>query len=302
MKALITGGGGFIGAWIVARLIEAGVTPRVFDLADDRRVLREIAGGTIAARTEWKTGDVGDTDAVVRAAAGCDAIIHLAALLTPACRADPVLGARVNLIGTVNAFLAARAHGIRRVLYMSSVGVFGAGGGDAPAPTTLYGAYKLGAEHAARAFYEDDGVSSIGFRPYIVYGPGREVGMSAGPSLACRAAAAGQAYTIPFTGSADMIHVADVAEAFHLALSADVTGAHVVNLWGERAAVAGIIAAIRAVCPGARIAADGPPMPIVPPPADDAARRLLPGWRPRPLARGIAETIDHYAATRAEPR
>jgi nucleoside-diphosphate-sugar epimerase len=294
MKILVTGGGGFIGAWIVSRIMAAGHDARVFDLADDRRIMREIAGADAAARLDWICGDIADTATVEKAAAGCGAIIHLAGLLTPACRANPVLGAQVNLIGTLNAFLAARAHGIGKVLYLSSVGVFGPQGGDEPKPTTLYGAFKLGGEFAASAFFIDDGIASIGFRPYVVYGPGREGGLSAGPSLACRAAARGEAYTIPFTGLTDLIHVEDVAEAFRIALAREISGAGIVNLWGERADENGVLSAIRAVVPDAGISASGPPMPIVPPSVDDSARRLLPGWKARSLAAGVADTITFY--------
>lgn len=302
MRVLVTGGGGFIGAWIVRALAAAGHEPRIFDLGSDRRILRFIAGDALAGRTEWVSGDIADTAAVEAAAEGTDAVIHLAGLLTPACRADPVLGAKVNLIGTLNAFLAARRHGIGRVLYMSSIGVFGPEGGALPAPTTLYGAFKLGGEYAARAFHADDRIASIGFRPYVVYGPGREAGLSAGPSLAARAVARGEAYTIPFTGTVDLIHVEDVADAFLRALTVPLDGAAVVNLWGERLDAAGMLAAIRAARPDARIAAEGPSMPIEPPPADGEAVRLLPGFSSRRFANGFAASVAFLEQAEREAR
>ena len=60
------------------------------------------------------------------------------------------------------------------------------------APTTLYGTYKLANEGTARVFWADEGVASIGIRPYVVYGVGRDQGMTAGPSLAMAAAARGE--------------------------------------------------------------------------------------------------------------
>lgn len=294
MKVLITGGAGFIGAWIVKRLCAAGMTPVVFDLAVNRRVIAEIAGPEIADMVAFHVGDIADTAAVIDAAKGCDSIIHLAGLLTPACRADPVKGASVNLIGTLNVFLAARAHGLKRVLYMSSVGVFGPDGGDVPQPTTLYGAFKLAGEFSARAFFEDEGIASIGFRPYVVYGPGREHGLSAGPSLACRAAAEGKPYTIPFTGTVDLIHADDVAAAFEQALAGETRGAEVVTLFGVAADENAILASIRAAAPASRIDAAGAPMPISAPRPDGVSARLLPGWAPRSLDEGIADTIAFY--------
>ena len=166
-----------------------------------------------------------DTDTVMSAAEGCDIVAHLAAILTPACRDNPIRGAEINLIGTLNMFLAARRHGMGRVVYMSSAGVFGPDNGHTPFPTTHYGAFKLACEGAARAYYADHGISSIGFRPFVVYGPGRESGGSAGPSLAARAAAWGEAYTIPFSGASGLVYVDDVAAAYEAAVLREIDDA-----------------------------------------------------------------------------
>ncbi len=294
MKVLVTGGGGFIGAWIIKRLVDIGHSPVVFDLGENRKTLREIAGDGVSVSLPWIKGDIADSQAVNDAAKDCKAILHLAGLLTPACQANPVLGAQVNVIGTLNVFLAARSLGLSKVLTMSSMGVFGPEGGDRPSPTTLYGAFKYGGEFAARAFYADHGISSIAFRPYVVYGPGREGGLSAGPSIACKAAARREDYTIPFSGEIDLIHVDDVADAFLQALEAPVEGAHAVNLWGEGSDVGGVVEAIRQAEPGSRINFAGPPMPIVMPSRDDAVKALLPNWKPRSLDQGVFDTIAHY--------
>ena len=118
---------------------------------------------------------------------------------------------------------------------MSSAGVFGPTDGDVPFPTTLYGAFKLAGEGCARAFWEDHRIPSVGFRPLVVYGPGRELGLTAGPTLACRAAARGEAYVIPFSGATDFIYVDDVAAAFVAPVQRALSGAAVHNLLGVRA-------------------------------------------------------------------
>jgi UDP-glucose 4-epimerase len=296
MRTLVTGGGGFIGAWILRAIASAGFTPVVLDRSEDRSKVREIAGAEFAAALDWVPTDIADTAAVVEAAKGCGRIIHLAGLLTPACRADPILGAQVNLIGTLNAFLAAREHGIPSVVYMSSAGVFGPDGGPDPHPTTLYGAYKLASEHSARAFGKDHRIASIGFRPYVVYGPGRDGGLSAGPTLACRAAARGEAYTMPITGGFDMIHVADVADAFVAALQMPLDDAYVVNLLGHRCAADDVVASIKRIVPGARITCAGDPMPISCPDSDPTLTRLYPNWKPTDIETGLRSTIDFYRA------
>lgn len=293
MRVLLSGGSGFIGAWIIRRLLARGVAVRVLDARDDRRLLREIAGPASDA-VEWRVGDVSDTDTVMAAAEGCDIAAHLAAILTPACRDNPIRGAEINLIGTLNMFLAAKRHGMGRVVYMSSAGVFGPDNGHTPFPTTHYGAFKLACEGSARAFWEDDAIASIGFRPLVVYGPGREVGLTAGPTLACRAAARGESYTIPFSGATDLIFVDDVAAAFEAALLTPFTGAHAFTLPGEMMEVGAVVDTIRAQVPGADIRAEGPLLPIAADLTPGNIAELLPGLPHTSVSAGIAATIAHY--------
>ncbi len=292
---LITGGAGFLGGWLLKALAAKGQSVRVFDRTDNRAVLRSIAG-PLADEVQWVTGDVTDTAAVKAAAQGCAAIIHLAALLTPACKADPILGAQVNLIGTLNVFEAAKAHGLKRVVYASSAAVFGPDDGLMPLPVTQYGVFKLACEGSARAYWHDCGLASIGFRPTIVYGPGRESGLTADVTLACREAVAGRAYTIGFSGAQDFVYVADAAAAFAAAALADYDGAHAFSLIGGTADVGEVAAAIRTEVPGAALTIDGPPVPMAPVIAETPYTPLL-GPLPRtPLAQGIAQTVAFYRA------
>lgn len=84
MRILVTGGAGFIGAWLVKGLFTAGLDVRVFDRSEDRRVCRQVLGERAEA-IDWICGDISDAKALREAASGCDQIAHLAALLTPAC-------------------------------------------------------------------------------------------------------------------------------------------------------------------------------------------------------------------------
>ena len=199
MRVLITGGGGFIAGWIMKRLLGEGVAVRSLDLSNSPPISMSILGSA-ATSVEWHAGDIANAQAVEDAAQGCDLVMHLAAILTPACAADPLRGCDILLGGTLNVFEAARKLGHKHVLYMSSAGVYGPDQGRTPEPTTLYGAFKLAGEGVARAYFTDYGIASAGFRPLVVYGPGRESGLTAGPSLACKAAAEGTDYVIPFGG------------------------------------------------------------------------------------------------------
>ena len=294
MLTLITGGGGFLGAWVIRRLSSSGGKVRVLDVHRDRRRLAEIAGAEVAREVEWHVGDIAEFETVLEALSGCDSVIHLAGLLTPACRRDPLRGARTNVIGTLNVFEAARAREIRRVAYTSSGGVFGPKDEAHPFPWTHYGAFKLANEGNARAYWLDSHIASVGIRPFVVYGPGREDGLTAGITLACRAAATGESYTIPLSGEAALVFVDDVAAAFEAAVTALIEGAHTLNLTGTVATMEDVIASIRRTVPAARIGYEGPPLPSSPRARNEFANGLLPLGQERDLDEGIAETIDFY--------
>lgn len=116
-----------------------------------------------------------------------------------------MLGALVNVAGTTVAFEAVRRHKtqVAGLVYASSAAVWGAPSayspgpvaeGAAPKPTTLYGVYKLANEGTARIYWQDHGVASIGLRPNVVWGPGRDQGLTSPPSKALLAAALGRPY------------------------------------------------------------------------------------------------------------
>lgn len=293
LRILCTGGAGFLGAWIAKRLLEAGHSVRILDRSDDGRLARAIAGSASSA-IEWRAADVTRAADVLEAAENCDAIIHLAALLTPACRADPIRGANVNLNGTINVFEAARQLSLKRVVYASSAGVFGPDDGAVPHPMTLYGTFKLACEGVARAYAADYGIVSVGFRPLTVYGPGREHGASAGPSIACRMAAERKPYAIPFTGMTDIIFVDDVAAAFVAAATREIAGAHVLNLRGTLASIDHIVRVIRRLEPRAEIRAEGDVPPIAAELEAHDVEAVLGNLPNTSLEDGIARTIEFY--------
>src|ERR1044072_6533192 len=125
----ITGAQGCIGSWIVKALIERGDQVVVFVRSVDSRRLAAIMPAEDVARVQFVSADITDVTAV-RAAleqSGARRVIHLAGLQVPTCKADPVAGAFVNVIGTLNVFEAARAAAAEQVIYASSAAVFGEG-------------------------------------------------------------------------------------------------------------------------------------------------------------------------------
>ena len=190
-RTLVTGALGCIGAWTIKALLDDGEDPVGFDLGSDDSRLRLILDEEERERVTLVPGDVTDEGALGRALDEHEIthVVHLAALQVPFCRADPVRGAHVNVRGTVVVFEAvkARSDQIPGLAYASTTAVYNASDpSPAPesggtAPSTLYGVYKLANEGTARVFWHDDGVASIGIRPYVVYGPGRDQGMTSGP-------------------------------------------------------------------------------------------------------------------------
>lgn len=275
-RFLVTGAAGCIGAWTVRLLLEAGVPVIASDVTADLRRFRLVCLGGEGSPPDFVPLDVtraADVAAVVREHA-ITHIVHLAGLQMPSCAADPPLGALVNVTGTVNVFEAARAAGRRIGLaYASSGAVFGNGAGYAGgmvgdgsplAPDSHYGVYKAANEGTARVYAASHGLGSIGLRPFVVYGPGRDQGLTSGPSVAMLAAAAGVPYRIGFSGSLLLTHAADCAAAFIAAAraAAGASDAVCLNVPGHRASVAGVVDLIEQILPGSRELISFEPAPI----------------------------------------
>jgi len=293
---LVTGAAGCIGAWVVAGLVQRGQRPVVFDLSEDRRRLRLLLSEEQAAAVKWLKGDLTDTAAVERAVgdSGAAAIIHLAALQVPFCKADPVLGARVNVVGHVNVFEAARKRGVKRLVYASSIAALPVEGGAYQA--NLYGVYKAADEGIARIYAQDWGVASVGLRPHTVYGPGRDQGLTSAPTKAMLAAAAEKPYTVPFRGTLNFQYVGEVAEIFIRCAEAEVTTGHsdVYDLQGTKATVEAVVDRIRQVVPTAKISVDGDNLPFPAEFDDRPLRKLIGSWPTTALDNGVERSITMF--------
>ncbi len=256
---LVTGALGCVGAWTIKTLVDDGEEVAGFDLGDDAHRLELIMAPEQLAQVALERGDVTELAAVERVLDEHEItrVVHLAALQVPFCRADPVVGAQVNVVGTVNVFEAVkrRRERIPGVAWASSTAVYSAddpspapeSGGHRPA--THYGVYKLANEGTARIYWADDGVPSIGLRPHVVYGPGRDQGMTSTPTQAMAAAARGEGFEITYGGTAQYDYVADVARAFVLAGAGVRDGAKVFNFPGVAASMGEVVAAIEAAAP-----------------------------------------------------
>jgi len=314
-RVLVTGGLGCIGSWVVCTLVKQGVTVTACDVADDRQRTRLIMTSAELARVSFAHGDITDLKsltALVEKSAITD-IIHLAALQVPACKANPPGGARVNVVGTVNVFEAARAAGLTRVVYASSVAAYGPKEDypeslirhdDPLNPRTLYGVYKQANEATARVYWGDHNISSIGLRPYVIYGPGRDQGMTSTPTKAMLAVAAGRPYHITYGGRFGMQYAEDVARLFVQALDVPFEGADVFNIAGSIVDMSEVVSAIEAAVPAARgtITYEPTPLPFPDGQDDTQLQALLGPFETTPLEVGVAATIATFRGALADGR
>src|SRR5215510_5458522 len=238
----ITGAQGCIGSWIVKALVERGDQVVVFDRSDDSRRLAVIMDAADLAKVRFVKGDITDGAAVLSELNESEAqrVIHLAGLQVPTCRADPINGAFVNVVGTLNVFEAARKLSIKQIVYASSAAVYGLNDDDVALdesaqvePTTHYGVFKRANEGNARIYFLDHGINSVGLRPLTVYGVNRDTGLTSDPTKAMKAAVLGRPFHIRFGGATDFQYVADTAAAFISCADNAPEGAHVFNLHGE---------------------------------------------------------------------
>ena len=317
MRVLITGGYGFIGAWIIRTLLARGDDVFVFVLKEDPRRLRLILPEADVAKVTFLPGDVTDLPALTAAllAHRVTHVIHLAGLQVPTCRVDPLLGAKVNVLGTLAVFEAIRATGtqVQRLVYASSAAVFGAPDlypagpqpDDAPLiPSTHYGVFKCCNEGNARIYLQDHGIVSVGLRPGTVYGVGRDLGMTSEPTKAIKAVLLGRPYQINFGGWSDFQYVDDVAKAFVLCLERPYSGAKSYNLRGAVVTLADFHAALAKVLPeAAKLVTFGTTqIAIAYDLSDDAIQRDLGPLPKTSLEDGIRETVAIFKQLQSEDR
>ncbi|HEX7471531.1 MAG TPA: NAD(P)-dependent oxidoreductase [Candidatus Limnocylindrales bacterium] len=316
-RFLVTGALGCIGAWTVASLVREGRPVIAFDLGKDRRRLEALMSADELAAVTFVAGDITDLGLVERSFDdhGITNVIHLAALQVPFCRADPPLGALVNVVGTVNLFEAVKRRSERMapLVYTSSIGMFAGSDAD-PAtgrldedadahPTNHYGVFKLANEGTARIYWHESGVPSVGLRPLTVYGAGRDQGMTSGPTVAIAAAILGLPYTVAFGGRTTFQYAEDVARTLIQASRSRLGGARVFNLGGETVDMADWIAAIEDEVPEAagRIA----PAPTELPFPSDIEHTGVAALGPiviTPFRTGIRATAEIYRRLAGEGR
>jgi UDP-glucose 4-epimerase len=235
-RALVTGGGGFIGHHLVRRLLADGCEVRVLDNFASGR--RERLEGLDVSLVE---GDLRSYERAHTAVRDADIVFHLGALPSvPRSVQDPLTTGAVNVEGTLNVLLASRDEGVRRVVFASSSSVYGANDvlpkteNDQPLPVSPYGVSKLAAEQYCRAFTAVYGLETVSLRLFNVFGPGQDP-LSQYAAVVPRFIAALASHERPIIygdgmQTRDFTYVEDVIDAFMLAAEAPGAAGEVMNV------------------------------------------------------------------------
>lgn len=309
MHVLFVGGGSFIGSYAIRRLLADGHTAVAYDMNISDNAVHRVLSPAEIERIQFVHGDVLDVLHLLGTAreTRVDAIVHLAAALIPESDANPALATRINCDGLNHSFEAARILGLRRVVWASSIAVFGApsrypGGrpaNDAPHfPSNVYGACKSYNEFMGRHYFDRFGVDTIGLRFTVVYGPGRMRGALAyelGVELVEKPAT-GRPGRVP-VGDAlvNFQHVEDAAQAIVRALyHAGPTRTRTFNTTGDPRPVREAVEVVRSLLPEADLE-------VLPGDWDAAVRfdtgpiEEELGYQVQfPLERGLRESIAAY--------
>ena len=308
MRALVTGGAGFIGHHIARSLLARNDEVSVLD---DFSAGGRVRLGEDAERMRIIEGSILDPSVLDDAAAGCEVIFHQAALASvERSFEDPILVNEVNVSGTVRVVLAAARQGVRRVVFASSAAVYGAPDelpcreSMRPAPVSPYGASKLAAEGYLHTLGEYLGVETVALRYFNVYGPWQDPtsDYAAVIPLFITSILGGRQPVINGDASItrDFIYVEDIASANLLASSAADAVGQTMNIGsGVQTSLLDLVDAIAAATGGQVEPLIGPPRAgdIKDSVADvSLARSLLRHDLQSPFVKGIRKTVDWYRA------
>lgn len=241
-QVLVTGAGGFIGSHLVEELVGSGARVRAFvryTSRTDLGNLQMVPAETLAS-VEVVAGDLRDADAVAAATQGCDAVLHLGALIAiPYSYVHPREVVEVNVMGSLNVFEAARRHQVRRVVHVSTSEVYGTARsvpideshrlqGQSP-----YSASKIGADRVAESYWRAFGVPIVTVRPFNTYGP-RQSARAVIPTIISQVLTGDEVSLGSLTPTRDFTYVRDTVRGMRLAAEKEGVEGLEINLGNGR--------------------------------------------------------------------
>jgi NAD dependent epimerase/dehydratase len=316
VRVLVTGADGFIGSHLTEALVRAGHEVRAFVLYNsfDSRGWLDHCAADVQGKFQVFAGDIRDPHGVRAALQGCEAVLHLAALIAiPYSYHSPDTYVDTNIKGTLNVVQAARELEVRRVVHTSSSEVYGTAQfvpiteehplqGQSP-----YAASKIGADQIALSFFTSFGTPVTVLRPFNTYGP-RQSARAVIPTIITQIAGGRRQIDLGAVHpTRDFNHVSDTVAAFVATLSCEQGAGEVINVGSGFEISIGDTARLIAEVMGAEVEILTDARRLRPQrseverlcAASDKAHRLL-GWQPRyagreGLRRGLAETAAWFA-------
>ena len=272
MSVMVTGGTGFIGNRIIRKLLDRGEEVVCFDLAPPRANLEPHLD-----RIKIYRGDITQMSQLLEAINTYQVhkIVHMAALLPPDTEDRPHLGMLVNIQGTNNVFEVARWTNIQRVVYASSIAVYGVqetfgqrpiNEDDLTAPINMYGMTKAANDFAAAKYRENYGLDIRGVRICTVFGHGRVTGMTGMiGGLMMSLPAVGKPVSMSFDPqqASPMIHAEDAAEIFVEVALRERLNHSVYISGGHLATIQDVANTVCEIIPDAQISTGDRPVPHV---------------------------------------
>jgi NAD dependent epimerase/dehydratase len=316
MRLLITGADGFIGSHLTEALVRQGVDVRAFVLYNSFNSWGWLDNAPPDIRTDLDVfaGDVRDPNGVRTAMKGCDAVLHLAALIAiPYSYHSPDTYVDTNIKGTLNVLQAARELGVSRVIHTSTSEVYGTARfvpitedhplqGQSP-----YSASKIGADQLAYSFYASFGVPVVIVRPFNTYGP-RQSARAVIPTVITQIATGVRQLKLGAVyPTRDFSYVADTVNAFLAVLKSDRGAGEVVNFGSNHEISIRDTVHVIAEVMGVQVEIETDEVRLRPTNseverlwADNTKAHQLFGWNPEykgldGLRRGLAETVRWFS-------
>jgi UDP-glucose 4-epimerase len=264
VNVLITGGAGFVGSWAARRLLSAGRNVIVYDQAPPDDALGLAPCSDDLARLTVVAGRMSDRNRLRQTCVenGVTHVVHLASPLTSDCSDDPT----VLVQGMVQAFVTllelSRELGLQRIVWASSVSVYGSAERYASAvnedsarwPTTLYGSGKVLCEDLAAHYGASNKTDAIGLRFPILFGEGNVRGVSSWIARLCERTARGKPADVPWGGcTLNLMYVDDAVELVAQVLDAGETTTRTFTVSGDTIAVGDMVSFVREVEPRADV-------------------------------------------------
>ncbi len=314
-RVLVTGADGFIGSHLVEHLLHQGHAVRAFVLYNSFNSFGwlDTIPDEVLSAVEVVEGDIRDGDSVKAAVAGCDTVIHLAALVSiPYSYVAPRQFVDTNVLGTLNVVTAARNVGSVAVVHASTSEVYGTAQ-TVPIPETHpltpqspYAASKVAADQLALSFHRAFGTPVTVVRPFNTYGP-RQSARAVIPTIITQIAAGTREVRLGATHpTRDFSFVADTAAGFAAAAGFEAARGQTVNLGSNFEISIGDTAALIAELMETDIVIKTDEARLRPEAseverlwADNGKAKDLMGWEPgyggrEGLRRGLSETIEWF--------